>query len=275
MKVADLKLQLREAGVRPSRRLGQHFLLRDDLARRIAGFADLQPDDTVLEVGPGLGILTRALLERTRRVIAVEKDARLAAYLQEHVPEVQVIVGDVLRVPVPPFDKVVSNLPYEISSPFTFQLLGLEFKRAILTYQREFAQRLVASPGTRDYSRLTLKALYRCDREILERVPRSAFWPRPAVESAVVRLEPRPPPFDVPPEVFDRVVDVLFTHRRKRVLNALLVGASHLGLATEEVRNLVEPTEYATRRPQELDPREVAELANLLHPRKVNGRAST
>lgn len=262
MKADKVRERLRELGTRPAKRLGQHFLLQEDLVRRMVAWADIRREETVLEVGPGLGVLTASLLEAADRVVAVELDPRLAAHLRERFPDLSLIEGDVLEVDLPPFERVVSNLPFEISSPFLLKLLERPFRRAVLTVQREFAHRMVASPGTRDYSRLTVKVYARCEAQVLTRVPRSAFWPRPRVEAATVRLDPRPPSFPVD-EGFHRVVDALFAHRRKQARNALKL-APDLALSAEEVEAALEGTEWASRRAGEMTPEEMAALARHL-----------
>lgn len=267
MKAAEVRDQLREAGVRPSKALGQHFLLREELAARMVEYADLQPGDTVLEVGPGLGILTEALLRRTARVVAVEKDGRLCDLLRRRHPSLHLIQGDVLRADVPPFDAVVSNLPYEISSPFTFWLLDRSFRRAVLTFQREFAQRMAARPRSRAYGRLSVKVAFRAQVRLRESVPAAAFWPPPDVASAVVQLDPRPPPVAVPEGRFHRVVDLLFAHRRKTALNALLTGWEDLAPSPDALRACLAETPLASRRAGQMTLEELGELTNLLPPK--------
>ncbi len=267
MEPTEVRETLREIGVRPSKRLGQHFLLAESLARRIVEAAGILPKETVLEVGPGLGILTEQLLGTGGHVVAVEKDARLCAHLRRRFHDLDLLEGDALTVDLPPFDRVVSNLPYEISSPFTFLLLSRAFKRAVLTYQLEFAQRLTASPGSKHYSRLSVRAYYYCLTQLLEVVPRSVFWPTPEVDSAVVKLDARPPPFEVDPEAFHRVTDALFSHRRKKVVNALTSHWRSLGIPEGVVKEVAEAVSFASRRPQEMSPEEMAELTTALYPK--------
>ncbi len=162
---------------------------------------------------------------------------------------------------------MVSNLPYEISSPFTFWLLEKPFRRAVLTFQREFAERMAASPGDRSYGRLSVKASYRARIQLREVVPRTAFWPPPEVASAVVQLDPRPPPFSVPEEGFHRVVDLLFAHRRKTALNALLTAWDAFAPSPEALRSRLAATPLASRRAGEMTPEEMGDLTNLLLPK--------
>lgn len=264
MTVSAVKARLRELGIRPSKSLGQHFLLDGEVAHRLVEWASLAPQETVLEVGPGLGLLTAALVDTGAHVVAVEKDPRLCRYLRAAFPTVTLLEGDVLHTELPPFHRTVSNLPYEISSPFTLALLTRTFRRAILTYQREFATRLVADPGTKAYGRITAKAYLRCRATLKTVLPPEAFWPPPAVESAVVQLEPRSPPFEVDPEAYDAVTDALFRHRRKKVANALLLAWQTLADSRDRLRREVAATEYADLRPEALSPSDLARLTNNL-----------
>ncbi|MDD3494057.1 MAG: 16S rRNA (adenine(1518)-N(6)/adenine(1519)-N(6))-dimethyltransferase RsmA [Candidatus Thermoplasmatota archaeon] len=240
-------------------RRGQHFLVDGRVAQRQIDYACLSPGDVVLEIGPGEGALTRRMAGRVSRVIAIEIDGRLAEGLRG-LPGVEVIHADALAVDFGSlsFNKVVSNLPYQISSPVTFKLLAQDFELAVLMYQREFARRLVAEPGSRDYSRLSVMAQYRARWEILEIVPPSAFRPHPEVHSCVVRAVPRPPPFAVwNPEVFEDVVRILFSHRRKTIKNAL---RAERYVPPEVAADLP----YARQRVGKLTPEQIGELSNAL-----------
>lgn len=226
-------------------KLGQHFLRDVRYAERAIDAADLRPEDTILEVGPGKGVLTRLLAARAARVIAIELDDALADALS--IERVEVVRGDAAQVPLPRFDACVSNLPYQISSPFLFRLLEQEFRVAVLMVQKEFADRLVAKPGGGDYGRLSVSAQRRADVEMVARVPPGAFDPPPRVDSALVRLRPRPAPFDVPPN-YDGVVERAFAQRRKKLANAL--GARDVP--------------YGDQRAEELTPEQFAEVARHL-----------
>jgi len=251
--------------MRPSRRLGQHFLLDPRVAERQVEHARISSSDVVLEIGPGLGILTERLVARAKRVVAIEADRRLASHLRSSVPSAEVVVGDALEVSWPPFDVMVSNLPYQISSPITFKLLDRTFDRAVLMYQWEFARRMVAAPGTRDYSRLTVGVYRRAACSILERVPRNAFQPQPRVDSALVALEPRPAPFDLTdPDLYDRVVAALFEHRRKTIENGLRLAWEALDRSPSH-RDFILPTlPFLGRRVEELRPEDIALLVNMM-----------
>jgi 16S rRNA (adenine1518-N6/adenine1519-N6)-dimethyltransferase len=251
--------------------MGQHFLVDSRVAERHVAHASIGPSDVVLEIGPGLGILTHRLAERARRVVAIEADRRFVGYLRQTLPEVDVITGDALKVEWPSFDVLASNLPYQISSPLTFRLLDHPFDRAVLMYQREFARRMIAKPGTPDYSRLTVGVYRRASATILERVPRNAFHPQPRVDSAIVRLDPRPTPFPLnDAERYDAVVDALFAHRRKTVENGLRLGWKALAASPEALEAFLPDLPYRTRRVEELSPEEIARIADAMPVRKVN-----
>lgn len=261
----DPRTLLRELGVRPSKSRGQHFLVDSRVAARALAHADLHSSDVVLEIGPGLGILTRDLIGRVKRVVAIESDRRFAEFLRRSIPEAEVIHGDALKVDWPDFDVMVSNLPYQISSPLTFRLLATPFDRAVLMYQWEFAKRMVAGPGTEDYSRLSVGVYVRASCTILERVPRNAFRPEPKVNSALVRLEPRPSPFPIADsDAFDAVVAALFEHRRKTVENGLRLAWSSFAESPEALEDALRNLPFRGRRVEELRPEDIERVAEAI-----------
>lgn len=240
------------------KKLGQHFLIDRRVLARICDYASLDRNDRVLEIGPGTGNLTRVLSERAGTVFAIEVDPNLAASLEGRFENVSVLRGDALRVPLPDYNKIVSNLPYQISSKITFRLLERPFDLAVLMYQREFAERMVAMPGTKEYGRLTLNVALRVEAEILERVPRGAFRPIPQVESAIVRLRPRDERIPVDERVFDDLTRGLFSMRRKKVKRSLAV----LGVPSDALSR-IDP-HLLERRPQELSLEEVVDMARAV-----------
>lgn len=238
---------LRRFDLRPSRRWGQHFLVSFRALDRTLEAASLSRQDSVLEVGAGIGTLTLALAERAGWVTAVEVDRRLVRVLEALVgprPNVRVVPGDILALPLGAlFDgpagaprKVVANLPYRIAAAVLTRLLreplGLEV--LVVTVQREVAERIAASPGGRAYGILSIAVQYRAVPRILARIPPGAFLPPPAVESSLVELRPRArPAVDAPgEETFFRVVASGFAQRRKTLHNSL---ASVLGLPRDVV----------------------------------------
>jgi 16S rRNA (adenine1518-N6/adenine1519-N6)-dimethyltransferase len=254
-------------GLKANSDLGQNFLIVPDIIERNVERAELDEKDVVLEVGPGLGVLTDALSRSAGKVYAIEKDRRLVEILRREYdwPNVEIIEGDALRVEFPEFNKIVSNLPYQISSPITFRFLRYEFEKAVLIYQLEFAQRMVAKPGDRNYSRLSLMVQAKAYAELVERIGRGAFWPRPKVDSAVVVLEPKPRGERI--ELDENLVRALFQHRRSTVLAALKKSHHMLGLDREgfkRVRKTLSYMPHAERRVFQLTPVEVKDIEEFL-----------
>jgi 16S rRNA (adenine1518-N6/adenine1519-N6)-dimethyltransferase len=216
---------------RPRKHLGQHFLIDANISRKIVTLAALAPGDTVLEIGPGRGALTRLLCERASRVIAIEVDRDLHAHLRDTLadcPALELHQGDALAFPyatVPAGTVVVANLPYNISTPVLFALLEARarFARLILMLQTEVAQRLVAPPGSRAYGVLSVLAQAVADVRIAFTVARTCFRPPPAVGSSVVRVEfPHRMPVEIADmATFTAIVRAAFAHRRKTLTNSL------------------------------------------------------
>jgi len=250
----------------PKKRLGQNFVVNTTLLQRMMSYASVNENDVVLEVGAGLGFLTRLLSRECKRVIAVEIDPKLIMILREQLhglQNVDLIEGDVLSLSVPPFDKVVSTPPYSISSPLLFWLLERKFDCAVLTFQKEFAERLAASVGSRDYGRLTVNTYYRAEAELLDYVPRDMFYPPPDVDSLVVRLRPRKPPFHVDDEeTFFELVQTLFTQRNKKVRNAIILFLHKRGMKRGNALVLADSLPFHDKRVRELAPEDFGTLAD-------------
>lgn len=267
MRAEQIKAVLESMGKRPNKRLGQNFLLDDSVIRRQVQLAELGPTDTVLEIGPGLGNLTEELLRAGAKVVAVEQDEAFHEFLAKRFgPQVTLVRADAVKAFLPEFNKVVSNLPYQISSPITFKLLDVGFEVAVLMLQREFAERMVAKPGTPEYGRLSVGVYYRSKCEIAFDVHKGAFWPQPKVDSCVVKLVPRPPPFTLKDEaLFFEVVKAVFSHRRKKISNSLLKDPAVARVMTEGVRSKITDLPHSDRRPEELSPEMLGELADALY----------
>ncbi|KPV61506.1 MAG: putative ribosomal RNA small subunit methyltransferase A [Candidatus Bathyarchaeota archaeon BA1] len=251
----------------PKERLGQNFAVDSALLLRMIFYASVNKADVVLEVGAGLGFLTQLLSQWCKRVVAVEVDPKLIRVLREQLYDlrnVELIEGDVLKVSVPPFNKVVSTPPYSISSPLLFWLLERGFDCAVLTFQREFAERLAAPVGGKDYGRLTVTTSYRAEVELLDHVPRDTFYPPPDVDSMVVRLKPRKePPFSVEDEeAFFELVQALFTQRNKRVRSAIVPFLRKRGVRRENAIRLADSLFLHDRRVRELAPEDFGALSN-------------
>ncbi|MDI6916976.1 MAG: 16S rRNA (adenine(1518)-N(6)/adenine(1519)-N(6))-dimethyltransferase RsmA [Thermoplasmatales archaeon] len=257
-----LRSLLNSIGLKPSKRFSQHFLIDEKISERIIDYAKLSSHDAVLEIGPGLGVLTKKMVKKAN-VIGIEKDKKLCEYLKK-IPGLTLINNDALKTDFPKFDKIVSNLPYHLSSPLTFKILEHDFKLGVLMYQKEFAERMTALSG-RDYSRLSVNIYYRAECKILETVPRTSFYPVPKVDSAVVSLKPRKPPFIVENEsIFFKTVDTVFSQRRKKTKNSLLNNWKKFTHEKGKMENIVENIKNKNKRPEELSPEEIGEISDII-----------
>jgi 16S rRNA (adenine1518-N6/adenine1519-N6)-dimethyltransferase len=259
---------LRLYGFFPKKRLGQHFAVNSDMLQRLVSHASLTEDDIVLEVGAGFGFLTHLLSSKCKKVVAVEVDPQLVSFLRKQLHSLQnvdLIEGDILKVSLPPFNKVVSAPPYSLSSPLLFRLLERKFDWAVLILQKEFAERLAASVGSKDYGRLTVTIYYRADVELLDYVPKTMFYPPPDVDSMMVRLKPRDPPFQVDDEeTFFELVRTLFTQRNRKVRNGLIPFLRKHEITGKEAVELADSTVYSVKRVRELGPEDFGILTNEL-----------
>lgn len=208
--------------------LGQHILKNPLVAQTMIEKAGITLQDIVFEVGPGTGNLSCKILERAKKLIAIEKDPRLAAELIKRFQEnpklnekLQLIVGDVMNMDFPKFDLFISNTPYQISSPLIFKLLSSKtcpFRQAIMMFQREFAMRLIAKPGDELWCRLSVNAQLYSHITHIMKISRNSFRPPPKVDSSVVRIEPFHPRPNIDFEEWDGMIRILFMRRNKTVL---------------------------------------------------------
>jgi 16S rRNA (adenine1518-N6/adenine1519-N6)-dimethyltransferase len=210
---------------RPLRRLGQNFLVDTAARDLIVNSAGLCRSDIVLEVGPGSGFLTEALVARAGKVIAVEKDPRFVRLLKRghaRSRRLRVIEGDVLETRLPRFNKVVCSPPYYISSRLVLLLISKRFRRAVLTLQKEFAERLAAKPASPDYGRITVMVQHKASVELAGVIRRDSFRPVPKVDSAVVVIRKKKAKVPVKSErLFNDMVRFLFTQRRRKAKKVL------------------------------------------------------
>jgi 16S rRNA (adenine1518-N6/adenine1519-N6)-dimethyltransferase len=225
----DPRAVLRVLEQHARKRFGQHFLADAGTVRRIVNAAGVEPGDRVVEIGPGLGILTSGLLEAGADLLTVELDRDLAAYLRTRFPELKLVEADAARIdwvehcPGSGWS-VVSNLPYNVGTHVVMQLLRLPrtFQRLTVMLQKEVVDRLAAEPDTRAYGALSVEAQVRATILPVLDVPPARFHPPPKVDSCVVRLDLFEQPMTgVDPDFFDRVVRAAFSHRRKTLPNSM------------------------------------------------------
>ncbi|MBN1763475.1 MAG: ribosomal RNA small subunit methyltransferase A [Methanomicrobia archaeon] len=250
----DVRSILFERGIRPTRSLGQYFLVDDDVAARMVEYAGLELGEVVLEIGAGVGSLTEKLNQRAKKVYAVEKDSGLCALLQEcyerENSNTEVIECDIMKFELPEFDKVVASIPFLLSSPITYKLLLREagFGLAVLLYQKEFAQKLVATPGSKLYGRLSVISQALAEVEIMKIVRRDAFFPPAPVKGAIVRLRDKETQIG-DKQAFFEFVTVAFDQRRKKMRT--IFKKTRLGCLTLAAMD---------KRPEELRPEEFVKL---------------
>ena len=215
-------------GIKLNKNLGQNYLIDKNKRDQIINFGDISKEDVILEIGTGIGTLTIELAKRAKKVIAIEQDKKIFEILaqrleDEKIDNVELINDDALKVDFPPFNKIISNLPYQISSPITFKFLNYDFDLAILMYQKEFASRMNGEVGTKNYSRLSAMLYFKCDVETLTDVSNESFIPKPQIDSTVVKLTPKENIIsDEDFRTYSKFTKALFQHRNKKIKNALI-----------------------------------------------------
>ncbi len=276
--MTSIKQELSDYGLFPKKRLGQHFLVDRNILNKVIRTAQVGKEDAVVEVGPGLGEMTLALARLANRVVAIEIDPKLVEILKKKLadwPNVEVVQSDILKVDFKSFlkkegrpVKVVANLPYQISTPLLFRFIESRevFSTFTLMLQKEVARRIAASPGGKEYGRLSVLLQMFLDLSVRFFIPASAFSPRPKVESAVVQMvwkeEPMVEAQDE--EWFKKVVKACFGYRRKTLVNALKHSELSLPGSIESRMEKIEID--PRRRPETLTIEEFIRLAETLKP---------
>jgi 16S rRNA (adenine1518-N6/adenine1519-N6)-dimethyltransferase len=276
--MASIRQELKEFGLIPKKKWGQHFLIDRNILNKVIRTAEIDKEDVVLEIGPGLGVMTIALARQARKVVAVEIDSKIVEILNDKMAEyrnVEVIKGDILKID---FNrlldqegqriKVVANLPYQITTPLLFRFIDSRevFSSLTLMLQKEMAERFVASPKTKAYGPLSIFVQLFSDLSICFYIKPSAFFPPPKVESAVVHMMFREKPMLAleDEEWFRKVVRSCFGYRRKTLINALKHSErsvpKSIGPKMEKIG--IDPR----RRPETLTIAEFANLAEALKP---------
>lgn len=270
---------LNQHGITLNKNLGQNYLIDKNKRDQIINFGNVDKKDVVLEIGSGIGTLTIELAKKAKRVIAIEQDEKICKILakrlkDEKIDNVELINDDALKVDFPKFNKIISNLPYQISSPITFKFLKYDFDLAILMYQKEFADRMNGEVGSKNYSRLSAMLYFKCDVETLTDVSSESFIPKPKIDSTVVRLTPKDNIItDIDFKTYSNFTKALFQHRNKKIRNALIDSRhiiSNIDKKTLKKRlNDIESdelNEYLSRRVITLTPEEILYISKELNP---------
>ncbi|NVM27389.1 MAG: ribosomal RNA small subunit methyltransferase A [Candidatus Helarchaeota archaeon] len=225
--LSETKRILKNYDLRAFKSYSQNFVIDPKLIQWHLQYSNITNEDVVVEIGAGLGTLTKYLAEKAKKVTAVEVDPKLVEVLHEELASfdnIEIISEDILKLDSKIFEgmKVVSNTPYKISSPLTFKIIQSSYALSILSYQKEFATRMTATPGSKNYGRITLGVSYYANVEYLKSIPRDYFYPMPKVESTLIRLTPHEPPIQLEDvNGFFEFVRHLFSFRNKSIKRAL------------------------------------------------------
>lgn len=266
LSLREVKCALHEYNIRPSKRFGQNFLIDKNIQKKIIVSARIENEDVVFEIGPGLGALTSGLCKVAKKVIAIEKDRRLHEFLLQSssFEKLELMQGDVLKHDFGKYSKikVMGNLPYYISSPILIHLLkNRSFISSIfITVQREFAERLVAKPGTRDYSSISCFTQFYAEPKILFKIKKTAFYPAPKVDSCFLKVAIRNQGlYLTDEEKLFKIVRSSFEKRRKTILNSL-AASGDFGSKQELSERLSEAGISPDRRPETISLEEFVKL---------------
>ena len=270
---------LNQHGITLNKNLGQNYLIDKNKRNQIIGFGDVDKNDVVLEIGTGIGTLTIELAKKAKKVIAIEQDENICKILtkrlkDEKIDNVELINDDALKVDFPKFNKIIANLPYQISSPITFKFLDYDFDLAILMYQKEFADRMNGEVGSKNYSRLSAMLYFKCNVETLTNVSAESFIPKPKIDSTVVKLTPKENRIsDDDFKIYSNFTKALFQHRNKKIKNALIDSRHIISNIDKKILkkrlNAIEDdelNEYLSKRVVELTPEEILFLSEKLNP---------
>ena len=269
---------LNENGIKLNKNLGQNYLIDKNKRDQIINFGNINKEDVILEIGTGIGTLTIELAKKAKKVIAIEQDENICKILakrlkDEKIDNVELLNEDALNVEFPKFNKIISNLPYQISSPITFKFLDYDFDLAVLMYQKEFANRMNGKVGTKNYSRLSAMLYFKCDVEKLTYVSSESFIPKPKIDSTVVKLTPKENKISEEDfKIYSKFTKALFQHRNKKIRNAL-IDSRHVitKLDKKEIRKCMNEIEdeklnqYLKERVVAITPEEILFLSKELN----------
>lgn len=281
---SQIKSIMKKHNVRFSKSLGQNFIINDYIIDEIIRRGDITEKDSILEIGPGIGVLTQALADTAHQVVAVELDNKLIPILNETLDEydnVEIIHNDILKIDINKIieekmerpTKVVANLPYYITTPIIMKLVEepSDIKEIIVMVQKEVAERMVSDPGSKDYGSLSVAVQYYCDAMIILDVPRDNFMPAPNVDSAVIRLIIRDTPAVevIDHDFFFKIIKGAFALRRKTLVNSL--SKSAIGIDKNLLKEILNDMNIDLRiRGEKLDINDFADLANRIYKKTQN-----
>lgn len=263
---------LKKYGLRANKKLGQNFLINEEIINQIIEKADVNKNDTIIEIGPGLGSLTAKLLENANKVIAIELDSNMSNILKERFclyDNFELIENDVLKVNlneiIEKYEsvKVVANLPYYITTPIIMKLLEerLKLKSITVMVQKEVGERFCAVPNSKEYGAITISINYYTKPEIIIDVPKENFEPMPEVDSCVIKLDVRNvPPVELKNEKdFFNLIKAGFSQRRKTINNSL----ASMGISKEKIKNVLEKLGIDSKlRAENLTMEQFADISN-------------
>lgn len=270
---------LNQYGIKLNKNLGQNYLIDKNKRDQIIDFGNVTKEDIILEIGSGIGTLTIELAKKAKKVIAIEQDEKICKILakrlkNERIDNVELINDDALKVEFPQFNKIISNLPYQISSPITFKFLDYDFDLAVLMYQKEFAERMNGDVGSKNYSRLSAMLYFKCEVEKLTDVSCESFIPKPKIDSTVVKLTPKELSLtDDEFKTYSKFTKALFQHRNKKIKNALIDSRHIISNIDKKVLkgrlNDIDDSEledYLKMRVVMLEPEEILFISQKLSP---------
>ena len=270
MSLEETKQLLQTHHISPNKLLGQNFMVEPSLYPKMCTYATLNAGDVVLDAGAGFGWLTRFLAGKCKKVVAVEKDPHVAMVLREHVRDlgnVSVLEGDVLKEALPQFNKVIAIPPYYLSSHLVLWLIEKKVDCAVMIFQKEFVDRLVAPVGNEEYGWLTVVAGQGAEIQVLDEVPKDMFYPQPEVDSVIASIKPwSTKPFQVKDSVFFvQMTKWLFTQRNKKLGKAIAPFLkSSFKLNKQDAEKLALSLPFRDRRARELSPKDFGVVVNAL-----------
>ncbi len=264
------ELLLKERGILPNKKMGQNFMIDSSIFHKLSEYASLRKTDVVLDVGAGFGFFTKYLAQICGKVVAVEKDKKIVEVLEDQlksINNVTIVKGDILKVDLPKFNKVVSIPPYYLSSRLISWLFQQKIACAVLILQKAFAEKLLALPDTDSYGWLTVISQYYAKIDLLDEIIAEKFYPKPEVDSVIVRILPwSSHPFKVcDPQLFNIILKYLFTNRNKKLTNAIHPFLKkNLDFSKSRIQNFLSVFPFREKRVRQLSAQNFGELINEL-----------